>query len=309
MMQTTNNILLVRPASFGFNAETAASNAFQAEIAGNPEKITRLAQAEFDAFVETLRTKDVSVFVFDDVEFPKLPDAVFPNNWVTFHADGTVILYPMAAPNRRGERRIEIIDRLRDDFQITNVIDLSPHEKENRFLEGTGSIVFDHRTSTAYASLSARTDEALFRDLCSQLDYEPIVFRSHDAAGDEIYHTNVMMCIGKGFAVICLDSISKGRVEVVEKLKNGHEIVDITFEQMNRFAGNMLALGDNLLTMSQRAFDSLTSHQRQRLENYCELVPLKIDTIETVGGGSARCMIAEVFLTEKDLDASVDSDK
>lgn len=293
--------MVVRPANFGYNVETAGSNAFQVVPEADAGVVRDAAAAEFDAFVAVLRKCGVNVFVFEDDASLLLPDAVFPNNWVTFHADGTVIMYPMAAENRRGERRAEIVERLRSDFEIGRVIDFSGHESENRYLEGTGSIIFDHVSRIAYASLSARTDEVLLREVCLELKYEPVVFRSHDASGSEIYHTNVMMCVGDGFAVVCLESISARRETVIERLSgSGHDVIDITFEQMSNFAGNMLALktvgGRNILAMSQSAFDCLTTDQRQRLGAYCELAPLAIDTIETAGGGSVRCMIAEIFL-------------
>lgn len=298
-MQTTNNILLVRPANFGFNEETRASNAFQNETNEGAETIRQKASLEFEAFATTLKAHGVNVFVFDDTVEPIKTDAVFPNNWISFHADGTVVLYPMLSPNRRNERRADIIESLRDKFEITNIIDLSVYESENRFLEGTGSIVFDHVNKIAYAALSPRTKAEMLDRLCKELRYQPLMFSARDQNGVEIYHTNVMMCVGERFAVVCLDSIAdpSDRVAVSNALTStGHEIVDITFNQMNSFAGNMLALGGSLLIMSHRALHSLTAEQKNTLEKYCELVPLTIPTIETVGGGSARCMIAEVFL-------------
>jgi hypothetical protein len=258
---------------------------------------------EFEEFATTLKSKGANVFVFDDTNYPEKPDAVFPNNWVSFHSDGTVILYPMFAHNRRNERRKDIIDSLKKNFKVTNILDLSTYEKENRFLEGTGSIVLDRQNKIAYACLSPRTDKELFDKVCDYLHYKPICFHAHDKGGKEIYHTNVMMCIGEKFSVICLDSISdkKERELVFESLANtGHQVIDITFEQTNNFAGNMLAIqisdNKNILALSQSSFDSLTTNQKTELEKYGELVPLSIKTIETIGGGSARCMIAEVFL-------------
>lgn len=298
-MQTTNNILLVRPTNFGFNEETRASNAFQNETNEDAETIRQKASLEFEAFATTLKAHGVNVLVFDDTVEPIKTDAVFPNNWISFHADGTVVLYPMLSPNRRNERRSDIIESLKDKFEITNIIDLSVYESENRFLEGTGSIVFDHVNKIAYAALSPRTKAEMLDRLCKELRYQPLMFSARDQNGVEIYHTNVMMCVGERFAVVCLDSIAdpSDRVAVSNALTStGHEIVDITFNQMNSFAGNMLALGGSLLIMSHRALHSLTAEQKNTLEKYCELVPLTIPTIETVGGGSARCMIAEVFL-------------
>lgn len=301
-MQTTNNILLIRPSSFLFNTETAGSNVFQVELKEKEEVIKAKKLQEFEEFAAKLKAKGVNVFVIDDTKHPEKPDAIFPNNWISFHSDGTVILYPMFAPNRRLERRQDIIDLLKKDFEITKIIDLSKYEKENKFLEGTGSIIFDHINKIAYACLSPRTDKDVFVELCKHVDYKPVYFYSHDKSGKEIYHTNVMMCIGKHFAVVCLESITdlKEREIVSHSLTStGHQIIDITFEQVTRFAGNVLELQTNdnksILVMSQTAFDSITPTQKIELEKYSELFPLPIKTIETIGGGSARCMIAEIF--------------
>ena len=302
-MQTTNSVFLVRPANFGFNVETAVSNVFQNKMSEKEEVIQSKVLKEFDVFTSTLRSKGVNVFVFDDTPTPVKPDAIFPNNWISLHSNGKVILYPMCTPNRRIERRQDIIDSLAKKFNIAEVIDLSGSEADNKFMEGTGSIVFDHTNRIAYACLSPRTDKDVFLKVCSILQYKPVYFYSRDKSGKEIYHTNVVMCIGKGFAVICLESITdkKERENVVEMLSGtGNQIIDISFEQMVSFAGNMLAIrsndGKELLVMSQTSYDSLTKNQRETLEKYCELVPLSINTIETIGGGSARCMIAEIFL-------------
>ena len=302
-MQTTNSVFLVRPANFGFNVETAVSNVFQNKMSEKEEVIQSKVLKEFDVFTSTLRSTGVNVFVFDDTPTPVKPDAIFPNNWISLHSNGKVILYPMCTPNRRIERRQDIIDSLAKKFNIAEVIDLSGSEADNKFMEGTGSIVFDHTNRIAYACLSPRTDKDVFLKVCSILQYKPVYFYSRDKSGKEIYHTNVVMCIGKGFAVICLESITdkKERENVVEMLTGtGNQIIDISFEQMVSFAGNMLAIrsndGKELLVMSQTSYDSLTKNQRETLEKYCELVPLSINTIETIGGGSARCMIAEIFL-------------
>ncbi len=303
-MQTTNTVLLIRPANFGFNTETEASNAFQNKVSESEQTIKQKALAEFEAFASLLKSKGVNVIVFDDTPLPQKPDAIFPNNWVSFHADGTVILYPMFAQNRRLERRHDIIESLKKEFIITQVIDLSGYEAENKFLEGTGSIIFDHDHKIAYACLSPRTDKELFFNLCERLQYKPVCFHSQDKEGQEIYHTNVMMCIGEKFAVICSDTIAdeRERENVLQSLtQTGHEIIEVTTDQMNHFAGNMLAIKtkDNkaILALSQSAFDSLTVAQRQAIGKFCELVPLAIPTIETIGGGSARCMIAELFIS------------
>lgn len=302
-MQTTKNILLVRPANFGFNSQTESSNAFQNKSSDEPGLLQQKAFAEFDNFVKTLKDKGVTVFVFEDTILPQKPDAVFPNNWVSFHADGTVLLYPMHAPNRQFERRKDILDAMQKSFYIKTVLDLSHHEKENRFLEGTGSIIFDHNHKMAYACISPRSDRQLFLQVCNSLQYQAIPFYSHDENGMEIYHSNVMMCIGEKFAAICLDSITdkKERALVSDSLtKTGHQIIDISFEQMKNFAGNMLEIktanNKNILALSQSAFNSLHPEQLNTIRQYCEPVPLSIKTIETIGGGSARCMIAEIFL-------------
>ncbi|MBI4929486.1 MAG: amidinotransferase [Bacteroidetes bacterium] len=301
-MQTTKNILLVRPSNFVFNTETAASNAFQINVNDSEVAVKQKVLAEFEAFAATLKTKGVNVFIFDDTPVPQKPDAIFPNNWVTFHNDGTVILYPMCAQNRQYERRPDIIDKLRQNFTINKVVDLSHYEKEKRFLEGTGSIVFDHSNTIAYTCLSPRTDKELFIKVCDVLHYNPVFFHAHDKGGKEIYHTNVMMCIGEKFAVVCLDSITDNKEKklVTQSLtKTGRQLIDISFEQMNNFAGNLLEIqtngNKNIVALSQTAFDSLKSEQKSEIEKFCELVPLSIKTIETIGGGSARCMIAEIF--------------
>lgn len=303
-MQTTQNILLVRPSNFSFNTETATSNVFQkiSDVENN-ENVKKNAIIEFDSMVQKLKSKGVSVYVFEDTLLPSKPDAVFPNNWVTFHADGTVVLYPMFAPNRRLERRLDIIDRLRQDFLITTLVDFSEYEEENKFLEGTGSIVFDHLNKVAYASISSRTDKELFLNVCSYLKYKPVCFHSFDANGKEIYHTNVMMCVGDKFAIVCKDVIHNmdDQHAVIDTLmEGGHQIIDISLEQMKCFGGNMLQVltgaGKTILVMSETAFNSLTEAQRNKLGEYAELLPCAIETIETIGGGSARCMMAEIFL-------------
>ncbi len=303
-MLPTQNILLIRPQNFRYNAETAASNEFQSKPTDEEENnIKQLALTEFDMFAEILRSKGVNVLVFEDTNEPEKPDAVFPNNWVSFHADGTVILYPMCADNRRNERRADIIESLRQEFRIEKIVDLSHFEKENRFLEGTGSMIFDHANKTAYACISPRTDAGLFAEVSQTLGYRPISFHATDANGKTIYHTNVMMCIGPGFAVICLESTENAdeKKTVIESLKNGGlEIIDISLEQIKHFAGNMLTVSGNdgkkHLVLSTNALDSLTKAQVTTLEQYCELLPVAIWTIERAGGGGARCMMAEVFL-------------
>ncbi len=303
--QTTQHILMVRPANFGFNEETAANNAFQRrEGALDAAEIKSRALQEFDAFVETLRAAGVDVIVAKDSASPVKPDAVFPNNWATYHQEGLIVTYPMFAPTRRRERRRQVLDTvLRAGFHADRRVNLEFNEKIDRFLEGTGSIIFDHQHRLAYACLSPRTDAALLDELCQILGYEKVVFQAVDGSGQDIYHTNVMMAMGETFVVICLatvrDSEERRQLEQLFE-KTGKEIVDISLEQMNRFAGNMLqvrnASGQTFLVMSSQAYQSLTPTQIQTLERHTQLLHSPIDTIETYGGGSARCMMAEVFL-------------
>ncbi|GAB3823735.1 citrulline utilization hydrolase CtlX [Hymenobacter jeollabukensis] len=303
-MSVARTVLLVRPASFGYNAETAVTNHFQQTPAGlDAAAGQQQALAEFDAAVATLRAHGLEVLVFDDTAAPAKPDAVFPNNWLTLHPDGRALLYPMCAPNRRAERRPDILAALGRQFQLREIIDFSPYEAEGRYLEGTGSLIFDHARRVAYAALSPRTDARLLAEVAALLGYHSLAFHAVDGQGQAIYHTNVMMCLGPGFAVICLESLPDAaeRAAVVAELEaGGHEIVDITLAQVARFAGNMLALesaaGQPLLVMSQSAHDALTPAQREQLQRHAELLPLCIPTIETLGGGSARCMLAEVLL-------------
>ncbi|MCC2545395.1 amidinotransferase [Hymenobacter sp. BT175] len=303
-MQSARTVFLVRPARFSFNAETAVSNHFQQALGSLDEAaVQSLAFAEFDEAVRRLRDAGVEVLVFEDTAEPAKPDAVFPNNWLTLHPDGRVLLYPMCAPNRRPERRPDIVSILGRQFQISEIIDLSGMEEEGRFLEGTGSMIFDHEHRIVYAALSPRTDAVLLADVAARLAYRPVSFHALDARGHAIYHTNVMMCVGARFAVVCLESIAdEAERKMVQQLlaDTGHEVVAISREQVARFAGNMLTLesaaGAELLVMSQSAYDALTGEQRAVLGRYAKLLPLPIPTIETIGGGSARCMLAEVFL-------------
>lgn len=305
-MQSTSNILMVRPASFGPNSETAASNAFQRDAVDDACTLQERAEVEFDAAAEILREKGVDIFVFEDTVYPAKPDAVFANNWVSFHDDGTVIFYPMLAASRRLERRRDIIEGLRSVFEVDQIVDLSHHESDGRALEGTGSMVLDRANCVAYGCLSPRTDEHLFREVCERLGYMPFVFRAHDRARRDIYHTNVMMCVARHFAVVCLDSIADKDVGIALAASlrdSGHELIDITFEQMEDFAGNMLELrtvgNGRIVALSRRAFNALSGAQRVIIERHCELVPLDVPTIECAAGGSVRCMIAEIFLPKR----------
>jgi hypothetical protein len=293
---------MIRPVNFGFNEQTAGSNAFQNRNAMQ-QQVQDKALTEFDNLVNMLRKNGVEVIVIDDTPEPHTPDSIFPNNWVSFHQDGNVFLYPMMAENRRLERREDIIMQLEDEFQIKHVIDLSRFEHENKFLEGTGSMVLDRENKIAYACLSPRTNKEVLNLFCSQSGYKPVLFHAVDENGMDIYHTNVLMCIGSKFAVICLDSIAdeKEKAEVIASLNaTFKEIVAISFAQMNQFAGNMLELknkaGENLLVMSQNAYRSLNEDQKTTLKKYCKLLHADINTIENNGGGSARCMMAEVHL-------------
>ena len=304
-MQTANTVLMVEPIAFGYNSQTAQNNYFQVEQ--KEADVQEKALQEFNNFVEKLRAKGIQVITIKDTLEPHSPDSIFPNNWVSFHEDGRVALYPMFAMNRRVERRSDILDTLRDEgFNITEVNDFSNSEKEEKFLEGTGSMIFDHDFKIAYGSVSLRLDEGLFRDFCEKFGYTPVVFHSFQNVGNQrlpIYHTNVMMCVAEQFVVICLDCIDDEleREKVQEVIKStDKEVIEISEEQMHQFAGNMLQVqneeGTQFLVMSQTAYKSLTKEQIEKIESYCEIIYADLNTIELNGGGSARCMLAEVFL-------------
>ncbi|MFC4195257.1 citrulline utilization hydrolase CtlX [Pedobacter jamesrossensis] len=304
-MQTTNHILMIRPVDFKFNEQTAGNNKFQ--VASNETNVQKLALEEFDGFVALLRKNEVDVTVVDDTLQPETPDSIFPNNWVSFHDDGSVYLYPMFSENRRQERRSEIIEGLKEKFEVNHITDISFYENQVAFLEGTGSMVLDRINKIAYACLSVRTDEEVLNNFCMLSGYNPISFQAVDGSIFPIYHTNVMMCIGDKFAVICMDSIPD--VEEKEKvaislIDSGKEIIEISLEQMNRFAGNMLQVtntkGESLLVMSEQAYLSLNAEQIAQLEKYSRIIYAPIYTIEKNGGGSARCMLAEIHLPVKD---------
>jgi hypothetical protein len=293
---------MVRPAAFGYNNETAESNAFQNQVTLSKEEILQNALIEFDGAVEILRDAGVEVFVAQDTPFPEKPDAVFPNNWISFHSNGELILYPMEARNRRCERRLELVFELQQKLNFSQVFDLSYFEEKSMFLEGTGSVVFDHENKKAYAAISSRTNEEVLNELCAHLNYNPILFHAEDELGQAIYHTNVIMCVVANFVVICLDAITKAseRVLVLESIRNsGKEVLDISMHQLKNFAGNMLALKNReeepLLVLSATAKESLNQNQLNFLSERIRLVVLPIETIETIGGGSARCMLAEIF--------------
>ena len=311
MQQTTNTILMIRPVNFRMNEQTAINNYYQKDLENVlPQTVNAKAQKEFDSYVEKLRAIGVNVIVVNDTEDTDTPDSIFPNNWVSFHENGNVGVYPMFAENRRLERREDILETLEEKgFVINNVIDYTSAEEEEIFLEGTGSVVLDRANRKAYCALSPRADEELFIEFCEDFEFFPIVFSANqtvDGKRKAIYHTNVMMCIGETFAVICLSSVDdkKERKNILKHLKDdGKTIIDITEAQVNNFAGNMLqvkgANNEPYLIMSQAAFDCLTKQQINTLEQHTKIVSSSLSTIELCGGGSARCMMAEVFLPKQ----------
>ncbi len=307
-MQTTDTVLMIEPIAFGFNEETAKNNYFQTEQKGFDIQFKALS--EFKMFVEKLRSKGINVITIKDTLDPHTPDSIFPNNWVSFHRDGKVVLYPMFASNRRVERREDIIETIKKQgFEVAEIDDWSLPETQGHFLEGTGSMIFDHDHKIAYGSVSLRLDENLFREFCEKYGFTPVVFHSFQTVGEErlpIYHTNVMMCVADQFVVICLDCIDNEleRNKVIETIKNsGKEIIEISEDQMQQFAGNMLQVqnkdGQKFLVMSETAYKSLAKDQIATIEKYCEIIHSDLKTIEVNGGGSARCMLAEVFLPKK----------
>lgn len=308
MKQITNNIMMIEPVSFNYNTETAINNYYQINnTALSKEEIQQKALKEFKEFVSLLRSKNINVIVFKDTENPKTPDSIFPNNWVSFHIDGEIVLYPMYAKNRRLERRNDIIQKLRDDFIVTKINDFSYYENQELYLEGTGSMILDRENKICYAAISDRTNKNIVNDFCNQLNFKPILFTSNQYVRGKrlaIYHTNVMMCITTNFAIVCLDSIDcneeKDRViDILNETKK--EIISISEEQTNKFAGNMLEVeGDKkYLVMSKSAYSCLTENQIKKINKYCEILYSDLSTIEDYGGGSARCMMAEIFLPLK----------
>ncbi len=305
--QITNAILMIRPVNFRMNEQTAVNNYFQEDLHLKNAEINRKAQEEFDAFVKVLREHGVNVVVVDDTKERDTPDSIFPNNWVSFHESGTICVYPMFAENRRKERREDIFDVLeREGFVINNIMDYTLAEEEGVFLEGTGSILIDRTNQKAYCALSERAHEELFIEFCEDFDCFPVIFHANQSVDGErlpIYHTNVMMAMAETFVVICLKSIDdkKERKNVVDHIKmDGREIIDITEEQLYHFAGNMLqVIGANdqrYMVMSSQAYNSLREDQIKAIEKHCAIIHSPLDTIEASGGGSARCMMAEVFL-------------
>lgn len=308
MQQTTNTILMIRPLHFRMNEQTAVNNYYQ-KVLDNllPETVNAKAQQEFDAYVEKLRGSGVNVIVVNDTDEFDTPDSIFPNNWVSFHENGNVGLYPMFAENRRLERSEDVLEAVeKAGFIIKNIVDYTDAEDEHVFLEGTGSILLDRVNRKAYCALSPRADEDLFIEFCEDFEYMPVLFTANQTVNGErkaIYHTNVMMCLGETFAVICLSCIDdkKERRNVINHLKeDGKDIIDISEAQVNNFTGNMLQVkGANdtrYLVMSEAAYNSLTEKQIERLKKHSNILFSSLDTIEACGGGSARCMMAEVFL-------------
>jgi hypothetical protein len=306
-----STILMIRPAAFGFNEETAANNYFQSNPAVSKEApiaigVQQRALPEFDAMVQILRNHDIDVIVIDDTKESFKPSAIFPNNWLSTLPDGIVAVFPMYAPNRRLEKRDDIIKMLAKQFVVKDVQDWSEYEAEGRFLEGTGSMVMDHDNKMIYAAVSERTNLSVLEKFAATNGYQAIVFLATDKNGHPVYHTNVVMTLGENFAVLCEEAIDEEweLIAVRQLLEStGHSIIAITREQMQRFAGNMLLVknskGEKLLIMSQSAFDSLRKEQKQMLEAYAKLLPIAVPTIEEVEGGSVRCMMAEIYLEKK----------
>ncbi len=309
---STSNILMVRPANFGFNEETAASNAFQTNDKSlTISEIQEKAKIEFDAFVAKLQSKGVNVVVANDSVTPIKPDAIFPNNWISFHDNGAIVTYPMYAEVRRLERSEAIIEQISQRFQVNGRFHLEKAEADNLFLEGTGSMILDRPQFLVYACLSPRTDDSILENFCEMTNFEKVVFTAVDGNGQQIYHTNVMMAIGENFVVICLDTIvdADERIMVEQSiLDTDKEVIEITLEQMMHFAGNMLQVrnesGDTFLVMSEQAYKSLTDSQIEQIETHTEILHTPLYTIETYGGGSARCMMAEIFLAKKEENLS-----
>lgn len=299
-MQTTSKVLMIRPARFAYNEETAQNNFFQQHV--NADTVNEKALEEFDAFVQLLRGKDVDVTVVQDTAEPQTPDALFPNNWFSSHLTGELVLYPMFAENRRSERKPKVLELLQRKINHRKVIDLTSWEKEGEFLEGTGSMIFDRDKRTAYCCRSPRTSEKVLAEFCARMNYDAVVFDATDKEGNPIYHTNVMMEVGTQVAVICLEAIKGAaqRHQVISRLNAaGKIIVDITLEQVLQFAGNMLEVksrnGTPIMVMSASARKSLTWEQENTISTFNRIVAPNLQTIETVGGGSARCMLAEIF--------------
>jgi hypothetical protein len=304
-MQSADHVLMIRPVRFVSNPDTAASNAFQRPGA-DPLISQTAAFAEFDAYVAALRGAGVGVIVVDDTPEPHTPDSVFPNNWVSFDRSGRVFLFPMEAPNRRLERRLAVLAEVEKQFVIDELVDLAPFARQSRFLEGTGSLVLDHEHRIAYVCHSSRSHPDVMHAFTERTGYAAHWFHALDRHGQPIYHTNVMMCVGATLAVVCLDALPHlhERLALMQSLRDtGKEIIAISIGQMEQFSGNMLELraadGAPVFVVSRRAWAALTDGQRSRIGNYARPVIAPVDTIERLGGGSARCMVAEIFLPKK----------
>ena len=305
-MPLASTILMIRPAAFGFNAETAANNYFQTNTGATNDELQKKALAEFDNMVTVLRANDINVLVIEDSGTPPKPDAIFPNNWLSTTPDGKVLIYPMFSPARRQEKRDDIVKWLAEHFIVKDVQDWSEYEAEERYLEGTGSMIIDHGKELIYACLSERTNPVVLEKFASANKYQAIVFLATDKDGNHIYHTNVMMALGEKVCILCEEAIEEEwELIAVRQLldSTGHTIVAITREQMHRFAGNMLEVkntkGEHLLVLSQTAYNSLRPDQVEKIESFTKLLPIAIPTIEETGGGSVRCMMAEIFLERK----------
>lgn len=296
---------MVRPSHFAYNPQTAVNNVFQTED-DESQAAAKLAREEFEGFADALKASGVNVIIVDDAGKEDTPDSIFPNNWISMHKDGVVALYPMFAPNRRKERRPEVLQALREKYVVNNIVDFTHYEEQNKFLEGTGSLVIDRLRKLAFACISERTNMQVLQDYERTMGTKVIPFHGVDADGQAIYHTNVMMCLGMRYVVICMDSVHNAvernmLFEVFEASKR--EVIEITQAQMQEFAGNMLQVltdkDEPLLVMSTRAYNSLTPEQIAQLEKYNPIMHYPLDTIEKYGGGSARCMLAEIFLPLK----------
>ncbi|HQS23256.1 MAG: amidinotransferase [Sphingobacteriia bacterium 24-36-13] len=303
-MQHTSHLLMIQPVHFSFNAETAVNNSFQNK--SDQSNVQEKARQEFEQFISILRAHDIDVTVVEDTPDPHTPDSIFPNNWISFHEDGSICLYPMFATNRRLERKPSVLNSIQEKFLIVHTNDFTSNEKNELFLEGTGSMVLDREKKIAYACLSPRTNTQVFNEFCNTMQYKGVSFVAVDAAGAPIYHTNVMMCVADDYVVICLDSIKDSNEHQLVKqsiINSGKIIVEIDFNQMNHFAGNMLQVhntrGEKFLVMSSQAFHALTPKQIETITAFNKIIHSDITTIETNGGGSARCMMAEIFLPLK----------
>ncbi len=310
--QITSTLLMVRPTSFHYNEQTAANNYYQKVLSGvDVDMAQERALAEFDNFVSKLMDHGIQVIVVQDTDSSDTPDSIFPNNWVSFHEDGRTGLYPMFAENRRAERRLDILDLLTESyhFEIKEKVDFTGHEDEGHFLEGTGSVLLDRQHNIAYAALSERTDERVLKAFCERFTYSPVSFMAYQSTKGQrlpIYHTNVMMCLAEEFAVICADSIDdlQEKETVLSTLRaTGKEIMTISEDQVRHFAGNMLQVMNNeeerFMVMSSSAYHSLEAAQKELITAHCPIIHSSLDTIEALGGGSARCMMAEIFLPLK----------